>query len=156
MLSARSQSAAVASSAKQPSNHQSGLMESGSEYVACADVPRRGSAGGIIWVEDTRLDVGLLGSADCLAGRGSDRLSPQAFAIAGPAAYPIAAPASAPMGPKTTAPETAPSAASPTRSSARVADGTHKNAITAAITIPPEMRTPTFFFISGLPILRPN
>src|SRR5215510_14195760 len=110
-------------------------MESGSEYVACADVPRRGSAGGIIWVEDTRLDVGLLGSADCLAGRGSDRLSPQAFAIAGPAAYPIAAPASAPMGPKTTAPETAPSAASPTRSSASAGDDAHQIAIAAATAI---------------------
>jgi hypothetical protein len=110
-------------------------MESGSEYAACADAPRRGSAGGITCVEDTRLDVVLGGSADCLAGCGSDRLSPQALAIAGPAAYPIAAPANAPMGPKTTAPETAPSAASPTRSSARVADGTHQIAITAAITI---------------------
>ena len=96
---------------------------------------RRGSAGGFTWVDDVRFDVVFGACADCLALRDSDRLIPQELAIAGPAVYPIAAPASAPMGPKTTAPDTAPSAASPTRSSARVADGTHQIAITAAITI---------------------
>ena len=83
---------------------------------------------------EARFDVVFAGTADCFAGRGSGRLSPQALAIAGPAAYPIAAPAIAPMGPRTTAPETAPSAASPTRSSARTADGTQQIAMTEAMT----------------------
>lgn len=122
-------------SARRLSNYQSGLIESGSEYAARADAPRRGSAGGFTCVEDTRLDVVFGGSADCFARRGSDRLSPQELAIAGPAAYPIAAPATAPMGPNTTAPETAPSAASPTRSSASAADGTHQTVIAAAMMI---------------------
>jgi hypothetical protein len=123
--------------------YQSGLIESGSEYAARADDFWRGSAGGITFAEVTRFeDVVFGGGAGCLAGRGSDRLSPQALAIAGPAAYPIAAPASAPMGPKTTAPDTAPSAASPTRSSASAGDGAHQITIAAATAI---------FFMGNLP-----
>ena len=57
---------------------------------------------GVTCVEDTRLDVVFGGSADCLARRGSDRLSPQELAIVGLAASPIAAPAIAPMGPNGT------------------------------------------------------
>ena len=108
--------------------------------VGISRAPRRGSAGGFICVDDTRLDVVFGGSfADCF---GSDRLSPQESAIEGPAVQPITAPATAPTGPKTTAPDNAPSAASPTRSPASVTDGTHQIAITAATTI---------FFVLRLP-----
>ena len=119
----------------QTHDYHSGLIESGSEYAARAEVARRGSAGGVTRFDNVRFDVVFGGSADCLARRDSDRLSPQELAIAGPAVYPIAAPASAPIGPKTIAPDTAPSVASPTRSSARVSEGAKQIAIAAKISI---------------------
>jgi hypothetical protein len=142
------QSALLKACDPQTHDYHSGLIESGSEYAARADVARRGSAGGVTRLDDVRFDVVFGGSADCLARRDSDRLSPQELAIAGPAVYPIAAPASAPIGPKTTAPDTAPSAASPTRSSARVVEGAKPIAIRTTIG--------SFFMTTACPARNPN